>query len=377
MIVGRICTRCTLDESIPNIRFDEKGVCHFCHSHDELMKHYVSDESVRAAQRESLIARIKARGKGNRYDCIVGLSGGTDSTYTLYLTKKLGLRPLAVHFDDGWNSNTAVTNIRNATSKLDVDLETFVMDWDEMRGLHRAYFKASLPDPGVPSDVAIHGALYRIAVREKVKYILGGQSFVTEGTQPRDWSYIDGTYVKSVNRRFGNQRLKYYPNATVYRIAYYVFVRGIKQVPFLNLFEYDKKKAQDILKAEVGWEYYGGHHFESIYSQFINAWYDIRKFNIDRRKVTYSGPVRAGLMSREQALEELAVAAPISEEMIEYCISKLGFTQAEFAELMAQSPRSFRDFKTSYPVLRRCRHLIKLISDWGIITPVLYKKYCS
>ena len=238
-----------------------------------------------------------------------------DSTYTLYLAKQLGLRPLAVHFDNGWNSDTAVTNIKNATSKLDVDLHTCVIDWEEFKDLQKSFLKASVPCIEVPTDVAIHGTLFKTAKEEKVKYILGGQSFMTEGTVPREWSYIDGTYIKSVHKLFGRVPLKSYNNATIYQIAYYLFVKRIKQIPFLNYVDYSKEKAKEILEKELGWKYYGGHHYENIYSHFAFGWYLYHKFGIDKRKVSFSAQIRSGKMTRQVALAKMN-ENPYPEDLI-------------------------------------------------------------
>ena len=307
---------------------------------------------------------------------LIGVSGGTDSTYTLWLSKQLGLRPLAVHLDDGWNSNIAVTNIKNATDKLGIALYTHVIDWEEIKSLQVAFCKASLPDPGVPSDVAIHGALYREAIRENLQYILGGQSFMTEGTQPREWSYIDGTYVKTINKLFNqNQSLKSYPNATIYQIAYYLFIRGIKQIPFLNYLQYTKEEARKLLQQELGWQYYGGHHYESKFTQFIYAYYNPKKFNIDRRKVTLSGPIRMGKLEREKALEVISRPPEIPEELIEFCIKKLGLTMDEWEKIMARKPKNFLDFHTSFQTVYRFKWILRLAVKHNLVTPVLYEKY--
>ena len=372
-----ICSHCVLDTTIPQIRFDEQGICNFCKSHDLMMAFYPRVENVLNKLREELISKIKSSGRNKKYDCIVGISGGTDSTYTLYLAKKLGLKPLAVHLDDGWDSTTAVTNIHNAVRKLNVDLETFVLDWEQIRRLHAAFFKASVPDPGVPTDVAILGALYQTALKEHIKYILGGQSFMTEGTQPLQWSFIEGTYVESINRLFGHVPLKNYPNVTIYHVAYYTFIKGIKHIPFLNYFNYSKKEAQKILSQELEWTYYGGHHYESIFPQFINAYYNLKKFNIDRRKVTLSASVRMGQITRPEALQILRDPPTIEREMIEYCIKKLDFSQSEFAQIMLKKPKNFRDYQTSYGLLKKIRFLIKLAVKMKLITPVLYEKYLS
>lgn len=369
------CSRCVLDTTVPEIKFDEEGVCQYCKSHDLMLLEYPRDKHLLQVKFDRLIGKIKQKGRDKKHDCIVGVSGGTDSTYVLYIAKKNGLRPLAVHFDDGWDSDFAVTNIKNATSKLDVDLYTYVVDWEEIKALQLNFFKASVPDPGVPTDVAIHGALYKVAIQEKVKYILGGQSFMTEGTQPRHWSYIDGTYVKSLNRIFAKIPLKTYPNATIYQIAYYLLVKGIKQIPLLNYMFYDKSEAGILLERELDWKYYGGHHYESIYSQFINAYYDIKKFNIDRRKVSLSGPVRMGYITREEALEELKNPPPITEEMIGYCIKKLGLSKAEFSEIMSRPTKSFADYHTSYAILKKFSLVLKFAVKMKLVTPVLYEKY--
>ncbi len=371
----KICSRCVCDTSIPSIRFDEHGVCNFCKSHDLLLQSYPQDDAVRKRMLDELVEKIKRKGKNNKYDCIVGISGGTDSTYTLYLAKQLGLRPLAVHFDNGWNSDTAVTNIKNATEKLNVDLYTYVVDWEEFKDLQRAFLKASVPCIEVPTDIAIHGTLFRLAKEEKVKYILGGQSFMTEGTVPREWSYIDGTYIKSVHKLFGNVPLKSYNNATIFQIAYYLFVRGIKQTPFLNYVDYSKEKAREILEKELGWTYYGGHHYENIYSHFAFGWYSYHKFGIDKRKVSLSGPVRMGTMKREDALDALKDPPPVSQETVDYCAKKLGFSKEEFENIIKLPLKSFHDYHTSDGMLQRMKIFVKLATKLRLITPVIYEKY--
>lgn len=201
----KFCKRCGFDTTISSIKFDENGMCNFCKSHDLLMEFYPRDEKVLEKRRNELVNKILNSGKKRQYDCIVGVSGGTDSIYTLYMAKKEGLSPLAVHFDNGWNTDIAVKNIENATTKLDVDLYTYVVDWEEFKSLQKAFLKASTPDIEVPTDVAIHGALYKLASKEKIKYILGGQNFMSEGTVPREWSYIDGTFVNSINKLYGEK----------------------------------------------------------------------------------------------------------------------------------------------------------------------------
>ena len=369
------CKRCGLDTTILSIKFDEQGECNFCKSHDMLLKYYPRDEKVLDKRRNEIVKKIKYSGRKRKYNCIVGVSGGTDSIYTLYMAKKDGLRPLAVHFDNGWNTDIAVTNIENATSKLDIDLYTYVVDWEEFKSLQKAFLKGSTPDIEVPTDVAIHGVLYKLARKEKVKYILGGQNFISEGTVPREWSYIDGTFVKSMNKLYGEKKLRTYPNATIYQIFYYTFIKGIKQIPFLNYFLYSKDHARQVLERELDWSYYGGHHYENNYSHFAFGWYTYKKFGIDKRKVSLSGPVRMGQMTLEDARKELDKPPPVDDEIVSYTIKKLGLSERQFKEILSLPPKTFHDYRTSYPIIKKFGFILKLAVKCKLITPVLYEKY--
>jgi hypothetical protein len=198
----KICNRCILDETVKDIWFDEKGICKYCHISDELEKmHPLGEDGERRLS--EIITKIKEKGKNKKYDCIAGVSGGRDSTYTLYKAVQFGLRPLAVHFDNGWNSDISVSNIKNACDKLNVDLHTVVVDWEEFKDLQIAFLKSGTPDADIPTDYAIYSVLYDEAKKEGVKYILNGHSFRTEGTSPISWTYMDGRYLKSVYKQFG------------------------------------------------------------------------------------------------------------------------------------------------------------------------------
>lgn len=370
----QICKRCVSDTTIPSIRFNEQGICQFCESHDRLVQMY--PEGLATQQKlNALIEKIKRDGQGKNYDCIVGVSGGTDSSYTLHVAKKLGLRPLAVHFDNGWNSDQAVTNIKRLTDKLDIDLYTYVVDWEEFKNLQISFLKASVPCIEAPTDVAIHAVLFRLAAEEGVKYILGGQSFRTEGTVPREWSYLDGTYVRSVQKKFGSVKLKSYPNLTLSQIFYYSFLKGIRPIPFLNYFDYRKKEAKELLFQEYGWQDYGGHHYENSYSRFAFGWYLPKKFGIDKRIISYSGPVRSGHMTREQALTALRDTPDVDQKLVDYCVHKLGLTQDQYRQLFALPARVYRDYFTSERILRWFKLPVRAAVALGIFTPVLYEKY--
>lgn len=225
----KICSRCILDTTVPEIKFDENGVCNYCKLHDRLEEKYTLNEE---GQRKlnGLVEEIKSDGKGKKYDCIVGVSGGTDSTYTLYVVKKMVLRPLAVHLDNGWNSEIAVRNIKNAVAKLGVDLHTIVLDWEEFKDIQLSFLKASVPDAEIPTDIAILGALFKAAADEKIRYVINGHSFRTEGNSPIGWSYMDGRYVKSVQKIFGSKKLKTFTNVTIFDLLYYLILKRVRFV---------------------------------------------------------------------------------------------------------------------------------------------------
>ncbi len=372
----QVCTRCLLDTTLTAIRFDEAGVCQYCHGHDRLAAYY-REECRTAGALEKLVERVRQDGRGRAYDCVVGVSGGVDSSFVLCKVKALGLRPLAVHFDNGWNSDEAVSNIKAMTDRLKVDLYTYVVNWPEFRDLQIAFLKASVPCIETPTDVGIHGALMKVARREGVRYILGGQSFLTEGTVPKEWGYLDGKYIDSVHRKFGTVPLRTFPNLSIAKILFQTLVLKIRQVPLLNYLDYDKTTAAAELTASFGWRPYGGNHHENIYSKFAFGWYLPRKFGIDKRKVYFSGPLRSGLMTRARAQELLAVPADVSQDLVDYCIRKLELTPQEFARLMALPVKSYRDYATSDNILRTFSKGVKLAVDMKLFTPVLYEKYCG
>jgi len=370
----QVCSKCISDTSIPGIRFDEHGICNFCKAHDELEKQFPLNE---AGQQKfnRLIYKIKASGKSKKYDCIVGVSGGTDSTYCLYLAKKLGLRPLAVHLDNGWDSNIAVENISKANSKLNVDYKIVTCDWAEFKDLQIAFLKASVSDAEIPTDIAIIATLYRVAAEEGIRYILNGHSFRAEGLSPTGWTYIDGRYINGVYKSFNKGKLKSFPNLTISNLLYYTFIKSIKTVPLLAYINYSKEESKKILQKELGWTYYGGHHFESVYTRFVITNLLPKKFNIDKRIVEFSAYIRSGQMTREQALESIKEALPEDKDIAEYCRNKLGLTTAEFEKILSSEPKTFRDYSTYYPAIRALRLPIKIACMLNLLPHIFYAKY--
>jgi N-acetyl sugar amidotransferase len=371
----KVCKRCLLDTTVSSITFNSVGICNYCEKHDSLAEYYDKYLTTEEDYIFKKVDEIKNKGKGKEYDCIVGLSGGTDSTYILLTAKKMGLRPLAVFFDNGWSSETSVSNIKNAIDKLQVDLITYVVDWVEFKDIQLSFLKASVPCIEVPTDIAISGVLYKIANERGIKYILNGMSFRTEGTVPLDWSFIDGTYVKNVQKQFGTHKFKSYPMFTIYDMAYYTFIKKIKMLPMLNYIEYDKLEARKVLESELNWKYYGGHHYENLYSAWAFGWYTNTKFNFDKRKVSLSGPIRTGTLTRENALKELAEKPNLPDDLTEYVIKKLEIDRTQFNQILENKNKSFRDYKTSYNVILKFKFLIKFFVDKGILSPVIYQKF--
>lgn len=370
-----ICSRCLYDTTIPSIRFDENGVCQFCKIHDEMEKLYpLGPEGARRL--EVIVDAIRRKGRGKPYDCVVGLSGGTDSTYTLVKAVELGLRPLAVHFDNGWNSEIAVSNIENATNRLKVDLYTHVVDWEDFKKLQISFLKASVSDAEIPTDMAIHAVLHQVAAREGLKYILLGHSFRAEGIVPKEWTYFEGRYIKSVHRMFSGSSKTRVPMLSPWNLFRFMLLSRITVVPVLNYMDYGKKEAQEAIAQAVGWQDYGGHHHESLYTKFFQSYLLPNKFGIDKRKLSLSARVRSGKMDRAQALDIIAANPyPAQPELVEYALEKLGLSQAEFAAIMAQPPKSFRDYPTYYPLMQAFKKPLTWGHAAGLVPSILYYKY--
>ena len=374
---NKVCTRCVMDDTVKGITFDEKGECTFCKIHDDLENKFPLNEEA-PKRLQSLVEKIKQDGKGKKYDCILGVSGGRDSTYTLYNAVKLGLRPLAVHFDNGWNSEIAVQNIKNATKILGVDLHTHVADWEEFKDLQRSFLFASVPDAEVPTDWVIFSVLFDEAARYNVKYIVHGHSFRTEGTTPITWTYMDGKYIQDVQKIFGKLKLKSFPNMSMSRYVYYSLIKKIQQLRILYYIPYNEKEVFRIIENELGWKNYGDKHHESKYTAFFQAYILTRKFNIDKRKLHYSAKVRNGQLTREEALE-IIKKDPYSGgmESLDYCLKKLDLTYDEFDGIMSESPKSFKDYKSYHSLVKALKTPISWGNKVGIVPDTVYKKYFS
>jgi len=366
------CSRCLLDETVPELKINDKGWCQYCEIYDRLCINYPIGQKGQEKWNQ-ILAAIKAT--KSKYDCIVGISGGVDSTYTLLQAKKMGLNPLAVHCDTGWNTKIAVTNIKKACSILKVELVTLVIDWEEFRDLQRSFLRSSTPDADIPADIAILATLFRVASKYKIKYILNGHSFRTEFMNPIGWTYYDGKYIKNIQKQFGEKKLKKFPNFTIIEYVKHVIIKRTKIIQFLNYFDYSKEQAKEILITELDWKDTGGHHHENSFTHFFQSYYLPTKFGIDKRKVKLSADVLSGRITRHQGIDELKITYPVDMQVVDYAIKKLQLSPDEFNSIMNEKPKSFLDYKTNANFISRVWWGIDFLYKIGIIQDLVYHKY--
>jgi len=377
----QICIRCVCDDTFPAINFDDKGVCAYCRLQDILDKEYPTGlEGERRLQ--VIVERMKAHGKDKKFDCVTGISGGRDSTYTLWLLKKkYGLNPLAVHFNDGFGNPTAGENMQKACRTLGVEKRTITSDWRESKDLKIAFLKASVPELEQGTDLGIASALYGVAAKEDIKYVVIGQSFRTEGIAPLEWNFLDGRYLKKVHQMYGQVALrKWSPsdpgfNLSTSHMAYYLVWKGIRTVTPLYNLDYARNEAEEIIVSQLGWENTGAHYYDDLYQSLMT--YILRvKFNIDRRKLNYAALVRAGQMTRDEALERISEVSIIEDpKVINLCIKRLGLSREEFEEFMVLPLKTFRDYPTSFTFIRALKLPIWTLTKLGILPKSAYDKY--
>jgi N-acetyl sugar amidotransferase len=359
----KTCVRCIMDTTDPDIVFDAAGVCSHCHRYAVVARQRLIPRAERQQRRDALVAEIRQAGRGKPYDCVIGVSGGVDSTYVAWLVKDLGLRPLAVHLDNGWNSELAVANIEKTLKTLGIDLYTHVIDWNEFRDLQVSFLKAATPDGEVATDHAIFALLYRIAATHGIRHVITGTNVATEAVLPQKWGYgyFDWRYVQDVRRRFGTSRLSSYPHFSLAKLAYYVFIRRIRMVSILNYIDYDKASAMQLLQDKLGWVYYGGKHYESIYTRFYQAYLLPRKFDIDKRKAHLSTLICSGQMTREQALasmKEPVYPEHLLEEDRAYAVKKLALSEEQFDAIMKSPNKTFLDYRTSHGIFESAKRMV-------------------
>ena len=366
----RMCSRCIMDTSDPNIEFDDSGHCNHCRRFDERARNEIFTGEAAVNRLSFIVDEVKRAGRGRDYDCVIGVSGGVDSTAVAYHVKQLGLRPLAVHLDNGWNSELAVDNIKRTLETLKIDLQTYVLDWEEFRDLQVAFLKSGVPNCEIPTDHAINALLVKTALAHKARHVMLGGNVATEGIMPSAWCYYnhDLRHLQAIQKRFGTRKLASLPRVSFPGYLYAFLVRGVRFIPLLNCLDYNKAKAKDLIQTELGWRDYGGKHFESIYTRFYQAYILPRKFGFDKRRPHLSTLVASGEISRETALAELQKDpygdCDLAQDK-EFVIKKLGLTEAGFDEIMSAAPRTHYDFPSNaffFDGLPRLRALFKKIA---------------
>ena len=350
----QICTNCVMDTTDANISFDANGMCDHCQNfYTNTLPSWHIDEKGRA-ELERTVDKIRKQGKGKDFDCIMGMSGGIDSSYLTYIAKeKLGLRPLVFHVDAGWNSQEAVNNIEKLVDNLGLDLFTQVIDWEEMRDLQLAYFKAGVPHIDVPQDHAFFATMYNFADEHRIKYILTGANYSTECVRnPVEWMYFqtDVVQIKDIHRRFGSRRLVNYPLSNILRHKLYLrYVRGIEVVKPLNYIPYVKEDAMRLLVDRFGWQRYPQKHFESRFTRFYEGYWLPRKFGFDTRRVQWSSLILTNQMTRDEAIGGLQRPAWNEEtaaQDFEYVATKLGISIDELQSYMDAPNKTYRDYRS-------------------------------
>jgi len=346
----RICTRCVMDTTDPDIKFDENGICNHCREYDEVVKKKILSKLERKKELKKIISRIKENGRAKKYDCIMGISGGIDSSYVTYIAWKYNLKPLLVHVDNGWNSVEAEKNIENIVNKIGTDLYTYKLDWEEFKDLQRSYLKASVVDIEVPTDHAISAVICKIAYKKHINYILSGENIATESIMPKSWGYRkkDVRNIKAIHKLFGRKKINNFPFINRLQYIWNIkFTQKIKYVCILNYINYNRIKAKQILQDELSWNDYGMKHFESIFTRFYQAYILPKKFGIDKRKAHLSNLICSNQITREEALKELENDPYPSKLLVKdkkYVLNKIGFTNEQFEKIMKERPKSHLDY---------------------------------
>jgi N-acetyl sugar amidotransferase len=371
----QICTRCIYDTKVPNIKFNSTGVCNYCEQIDDLAKQFPNDERGEI-ELQRLVNEMKVAGKGKKYDALIGVSGGCDSSYLLHLmTKKYGLRLLAVHFDNTWNSTVATENIHCMTEKLGIDLYTHVVDAQEFDDLLLAHLKAGVKEIENPTDIGLATTMNIAAEKHGIKYKIDGHSFRTEGSAPMGWIYMDAKYIESVHKEFGKVKMKTFPNLWLSKQLKWMLFNQIKSIRPLYYLQYDKEAAKTMLAKDYGWIWYGGHHLENRTSSFLHSYFLPKRWDIDFRIAGHSAYCRDGRMTREEALGLMKEEPHIEDGLLEFYKKRLSLSDSEFDQLMNLPKKQYTDFNTYKQTFERMRPFFYLMAKWKLIPWSFYIKY--
>ncbi len=370
----QICTKCVMDTSDPNIKFNQEGVCNHCIEFEDVTSRLWHPNEEGKRMLSETFSKVKEDGKNSEYDCILGLSGGVDSAYLALKIKEYGLRPLVVHVDAGWNSEIAVSNIERIVKYCNYDLYTYVIDWEEMSDLQRAYLKSGIANQDVPQDHAFFAILYHYAVSNNISYVISGGNTATEGIAvPRSWenSAMDSVNLKAIHKKFGTIKLKNYRTISFFQYyIYYPFIRKMKTIRPLNFMPYNRTEAISELVEKVGFKEYGRKHGESVFTRFYQNYYLPRKFGFDKRLPHYSTLILTNQMTREEALLQLNLPLYDNELSLKYDINffcrKLGISEDEFEDIMNATPRAYTDYPTwdvYYKLIKKIQDLFERVAN--------------
>jgi len=354
--IGKICTTCVMDESDPSIEFDQDGVCEYCNNFENTIRPSWQPNQNGINAIMPLIDKIKKDGRNKEHDCLIGISGGLDSSYTAYVAKEhFGLNPLLFHCDTGWNSDISTSNIEKLVDGLGLDLVTKVIDWEQMKDLQRAFFKSQVPFVDQPQDLVLFSSLYDFANEYNFKYVITGGNHSTECFRECiDWTYFatDTKFVRNIHSLFGEGSIDQLPMCDIFLYKFYFrFIKGIRVIKILDNYPFFKEKAIDDLKDKFGWIEYPMKHYESRFTRFFESYWTPRKHSYDKRRAYFSSLIVTGQMDREDAIEKLKTPQLSEAEMrndFEYVAKKLDWTKEEFLEIFHQENKSFKDYKNNF-----------------------------
>lgn len=372
----QVCKKCIFDETLSNIYFNENGVCNYCQMVASLEHQFGTGKPKGILAFRSIVKEIKRVGRRNKYDVAIGVSGGTDSSYLLHLAKKEGLRPLAVHYDNTFNTSIASENIRRITSALKVDLYTHVCNNKESEDIFRSFFLASVPEVDGPTDIALAEVIFRAAAKYNIKYVFEGHALKAEGVAPMGKAYVDGKYIKSIHKKFGTQKMKTFPNMTFSKFLYWSIFKRIKKLRPLWYIDYSKEAAKLTLSQNYGWKDYGGHHLENRMSAFHHSYYTNVKFDLDQRNNTLSALVRNKLMTRETAFKKYSKPPYVEPGLVDYIMKRFGLNEKEFQQIMDRPPKFYVDYPTYKSRFEFFRPLFFFLARYNFVPMSFYLKYC-
>jgi hypothetical protein len=371
-----VCSRCIYDDRVSSIVFGRDGVCNYCLQVDALTEEFCTGTKEGEEKFEETVKKIKSAGKGKKYDCVIGVSGGTDSSYLVHLAVKKGLRPLAVHYDNTWNSAIATTNIHRVLSKLNVDLYTQVLDNKESDDIFRAFFLAGVAEIEAATDLGFAYLLRQAARRFGVGFILEGHSFIEEGVTPLGRNYFDGRYVRWIHKKFGSLPMRTYPLMTFSRFMRSILFSRVKFIRPLWYLAYKKEDAKKILGELYGWRDYGGHHLENRMTAFYHSVYLPSKFNTDMRNNVLAARVRNGHIKREVALAEYRKPPFVEKRLVSLVRKRLQLTENQYNEIMTAPPHEWREYPTYKTWFEFLAPFFKFMVSRELVPKSFYLKYC-